>query len=420
MVTRAKRILLIGYNFSPEPTGIGRYSGEMIDWFVQEGYDCSVITAYPYYPYWEVQEPYVKRRFKFTKERTDHPSGGSVTTYRCPMYVPENPSGIKRILVDVSFFITAFLQLSLLLFRKKFQLIITVAPCFQLGLLGVYYKKLRGGKLVYHIQDLQIEAAQDLGMIRSPSIIKSLLKVEKYIFNKTDVISSISEGMVSKIKQKAEKEVYFFPNWTNTAFFYPFSESEIHKIKNNYGFETHDKIILYSGAIGEKQGLEMILSTAKTVQSNPDIKFIICGTGPYRLRLQEMTIRENITNVYFFPLQPLEKFNAFLNIADVHLVIQKAKAGDLVMPSKLTNILSVGGLALITANIGTGLYNVVTNHQMGIVVEPENPIAFRDGLLNAIQKKNQQLKGNALHYAQNFLAINTIMKRFERTQLDQL
>ena len=47
-----KRILLIGYNFSPEPTGIGKYSGEMIQWLGNQGYDCTVLTAYPYYPYW--------------------------------------------------------------------------------------------------------------------------------------------------------------------------------------------------------------------------------------------------------------------------------------------------------------------------------------------------------------------------------
>jgi len=31
----------------------------------------------------------------------------------------------------------------------------------------------------------------------------------------------------------------------------------------------------------------------------------------------------------FFPLQPLEKFNAFLNMADAHLILQKADAGHL-------------------------------------------------------------------------------------------
>ncbi len=64
-----KRLLLISYNFSPEPTGIGKYNGEMISWFVAKGYDCTVVTAYPYYPYWKVQESYKKRFWYLSKNR---------------------------------------------------------------------------------------------------------------------------------------------------------------------------------------------------------------------------------------------------------------------------------------------------------------------------------------------------------------
>ena len=63
-----KKTLTYQLQFFPEPTGIGKYNGEMIDWFVRQGYDCTVITSYPYYPYWKVQEPYFKRRFWYTTE----------------------------------------------------------------------------------------------------------------------------------------------------------------------------------------------------------------------------------------------------------------------------------------------------------------------------------------------------------------
>ena len=414
MKNLSKRILLIGYNYAPEPTGIGKYSGEMIEWFAKQGYHCTVLTTYPYYPHWKVQEPYRKNRFWYKKERQIFNEGGEINIYRCPMYIPANPSGIKRMLADLSFFISAFFQLLVFVVFKKFELVITVVPSFQLGLLGIFYKKLRGGKLVYHIQDLQIEAAQDLEMIKSPQIIKFLFKIEKYILEKTDVISSISEAMVAKIEQKLTKSVFLFPNWTNTKFFYPIPNSEIDVIKKEFGFNPQDKIILYSGAIGEKQGLEIIIKTAKTFQNDSRFKFIICGTGPYKIKLQQLTEKENIKNVFFYPLQPLENFNAFLNMAHVHLVIQKAKAGDLVMPSKLTNILSVGGLALITASPGTGLYDVVFQNEMGILVRPEDQNAFKNGLVEAVEGNNYLVKENALQYAKTYLAIDTIMTRFEK------
>ena len=117
-----------------------------------------------------------------------------------------------------------------------------------------------------------------------------------------------------------------------------------------------DKIVLYSGSIGEKQGLDAILYAANEFETLGRLKFIICGSGPYKKKLQTMAENLKLDNLRFLPLQPFEKFNQFLNLADLHLIIQKASASDLVMPSKLTTILSSGGLTLITANEGSGLY----------------------------------------------------------------
>ena len=53
-----KEVLVYGINFYPELTGIGKYTGDMVDWLVSKNIKCTVITAYPYYPYWEIQKPY--------------------------------------------------------------------------------------------------------------------------------------------------------------------------------------------------------------------------------------------------------------------------------------------------------------------------------------------------------------------------
>ncbi|HEY5919787.1 MAG TPA: WcaI family glycosyltransferase, partial [Chryseolinea sp.] len=311
-----KRILLISYNYKPEPTGIGKYNGEMIEWFVGQGYDCTVLTSYPYYPFWKVQEPYHKKRFWYSIEkRTDSKSKGKLKIIRCPLYVPRQPSGLKRILLDLSFQISALFPVIGLILKKKFEFVITVAPSFQQGLLGVIYKKLRNCKLIYHIQDMQIETARDLNMIKSKALVSMLFKIEKYILDQSRIVSSISDRMVEKIQQKANKEVFLFPNWTDTRVFYPIKDRV--DIKRQFGYKPNDKIVLYSGSIGEKQGLDAILQAASTLRGLPDLKFIICGSGPYKKELQKMADTLNLDNVKFFPTQPLEKFNQFLNLADL-------------------------------------------------------------------------------------------------------
>lgn len=411
LFTMNKKILFIGGNFSPEPTGIGKYNGEMIDLLASQGYECTVITSYPYYPYWKVQEPYIKLAHKFTREVkkvSDHTTNTEI--YRCPQYVPKKPTAKRRMILDFSFCFTSFLIILQLLFKPKFNVVIAVVPCFQIGLLGVLYKKIKGAKFIYHIQDLQIDAARELKMIKSRIIINMLLKTEKYILKNADVVSSISLGMIKRIKAKYNREVIYFPNWVDTKIFYPLEERE--KLKEEFNFLSTDKIVLYSGAIGEKQGLETIIHAAETLKHHTDLKFVISGSGPYKEKLEQLTTSLHLTNVYFMPLQPLESFNRFLNMADLHLVLQKANANDLVMPSKLTTILSVGGIAIISASKDSNLYEMIASNNMGILIEPDNQRAFIEAVENALNDNNGKMNQNARHYAEEFLSVDKITRSY--------
>jgi colanic acid biosynthesis glycosyl transferase WcaI len=405
-----RRILLIGGNYSPEPTGIGKYNGEMIKWLAEQGNDCTVVTTYPYYPEWKVQSSYGKQCFWYKTETQIVKNGNPIKVIRCPHFVPKNPSGLNRMISEFSFFFSAYLVMMLLLFKKKYNQVITVAPPFEMGLLGILYKKIRGGEFIYHIQDLQIDAARDLAIIKSKVIINIFLSIEKFILSHADIVSTISVGMIKKVRNKCQKEVLFFPNWVDVNTFYPVANR--HDLKPNYGFETTDKIILYSGAIGNKQGLEAILYCAKSLQNRKDIKFAICGSGPYKANLIHLKEKLNLKNVFFLPLQPIKTFNSFLNVADIHLVLQKSGAGDLVMPSKLSTILSVGGVAIVTASKGTSLYEVISSGNMGILVEPDNEKALLDAIINSVDSELKEHSENARLYAEKNLSAYKILDDF--------
>lgn len=405
-----KRILLIGGNFSPELTGIGKYNGEMMDWLTSNGYDCAVITTYPYYPQWKVQEPYTKHSYWYRKEKSKGKNPYSIL--RCPHYVPQNPTGLKRLLSDFSIFVSTFFALLPLLFKKRYDFIITVAPPFTLGLLGYLYQKVKGAKLIYHVQDLQVDAAKELGMIKSGALLSVLFGVEKFILSKANVVSSISSGMMQKLANKCDKAITFFPNWVDVNVFYPLKDKE--KLKVRFGFKVNDKIILYSGAIGEKQGLEMILHAAEELQNQVDVKFVICGQGPYQQKLLALQKELNVSNVYFLPLQPFNLFNQFLNMADVHLVIQKANASDLVLPSKLSTILAVGGVSIVMANSNTSLCNLMQTSDMGYVIKPDDQIVLNKAILQAVTSDNVAKGQNARMYAENHLFREAILSTFSQ------
>ncbi|RYY56153.1 MAG: colanic acid biosynthesis glycosyltransferase WcaI [Chitinophagaceae bacterium] len=405
-----KRVLLIGGNFSPELTGIGKYNGEMASWFAKEGIHCTVITTFPYYPEWKVDAGYRKQSWFYRTERNNLAGKGSVHVYRCPHYVPKKPSGLKRMISDLTFFMSAFVQVFFSFFHKKYDVVIAVAPPFHVGFLALFYKWITRTPMVYHIQDLQIDAAKELGMIRQKGLLNLMFRLEAFILKRTDWVSSISYGMIRRIGSKTEKEVVFFPNWVDMSGLYPLFDQT--GLKSKFGFREEEKLVLYSGAIGEKQGLENILLAAMEMKDE-NIRFAVCGSGPYKEKLRVMAEEGGLTNVSFLPLQPKESFNDFLNAADLHLVLQKANANDLVMPSKLTGILAVGGSALVTAPEGSSLYNYISGHEIATLAEPENLVSLVAGIRIALADHNvKEIRSNAYSFANEYLNIEKVMPKF--------
>jgi len=81
----------------------------------------------------------------------------------------------------------------------------------------------------------------------------------------------------------------------------------------------------------------------------------------------------------YIPIQPLSKLNELLNLADIHLLPQRSDAEDLVMPSKLTNMMASGKPVVATARVGTQVEKIV--RECGVVVNPDDVAAFVEGIV---------------------------------------
>lgn len=399
------RILIYDINYAPELTGVGKYTGEMGSWLAQQGHIVEVITAMPYYPEWEVHSSH-KGKTWFT-EVID-----GVTVHRCPFYVPKNVTSFKRILHEFSFVLSSLFYWLPVFFTKSHDIIICVAPPFHIGLLPALYSRFRKVFLWLHVQDLQIDMAKELGMLKNEKFINLLFKVEEFILQNSNTVSTISEGMVRKTMEKnvVQSECILFPNWVDDSHIRPLSRRE--SLRADLGLGEQDRVILYSGSLGEKQGLELIIEAAKLLSARSEIKFLIFGSGGGKTRLESLVQEYGLTNVSFHPLQPYEKLSALLATADIHLVLQKKSASDLVLPSKLTSILASGGCALVSAVPGTTLHDVIRRHQMGILIEPESLDSLVDGITSAIQSDLSTYKQNARRYAQNHLSKEAILRQF--------
>ena len=405
------KISLVSLNYSPELTGIGKYNGEMCPWLTQQGDDVQVLCAPPYYPEWQVHNGYSGGWYSVSEQ-----DGVQVT--RCPLYVPKTPTTLKRLLHLASFSISSSLALFKGIFKKP-EVVIVVEPTLFVVPSVLLFCKVTGAKSVLHIQDYEVDAMFGLGMGGKPSGLLSRFAfgVERWLMSKFDAVSTISLSMMDKAREKgvSDDQLIFFPNWSDTDFVNP--DVDGLSLRESWGLKESEKVVLYAGNIGAKQGLELVIEAAKRYISRTEVKFFVVGAGAYVKQLQALSDGAGLTNIEFKPLQAWEDVPAMLSMADVHLVIQRKGAADAVLPSKLTNILSAGGNAVVTAEGDTELGRLAEQYP-GIYtcVEPEDIDAFCEGLDVELGKTGTNTV--ARKYAEENLNKDAILSRFREDLLN--
>ncbi|MFC4700842.1 glycosyltransferase WbuB [Glaciecola siphonariae] len=399
------KLALKSLNYSPELTGIGKYNGEMCSSLAQKGIDVTAIVAPPYYPDWKVNQAYSA---VFYKTETIE----QVTVQRCPLYVPAKVSTLKRLLHLSSFALSSGIRLFTHVFKSP-DVIVLVQPTLFCAPLTLLFAKLTNTKTVLHIQDFEVDALFGLGMLGEGKTASLARRVEKWLTCKFDRVSTISYSMIENAKRKgvpAEKIIHF-PNWSDTDFVSPDTNGDA--LKQEWGLAPTNKVVLYAGNIGNKQGLDIVLDAAQAFKASPEVKFVMVGAGSYVAELKQLAEQMQLSNVLFMPLQAWERVPEMLALADIHLVIQKRGAADAVLPSKLTNILSAGGHAIVTADQHTELGKIQQKHS-GIYtcIEPENATALTQALNQLLASDLSKHNDVARQFALQYLNKNKILDKF--------
>ena len=400
------KLLFYGINFTPELTGIGKYTGAMASWFAQTGHEVRVITAPPYYPSWKVSAGY--SAFAYRKELWR-----GVEVFRAPLWVPQRPGGLKRLLHLTSFALSS-LPLVLAQWNWKPDVVLVVEPPLMCAPAAAAFSSLRGAKSWLHIQDYEVDAAFNLGLIKGNALRKLIECAERWLMRRYDRISTISGRMMERAQAKGSipARVSYFPNWVDISDISPLVWPSPYRAE--LGLADDAVVALYSGNMGNKQGLEIMADVARQMQDDSRVIFIFGGNGSGRADLEKRCA--GFPNVRFLDLQPQERLNDWLGLADVHLLPQRADAADLVMPSKLTGMLASGRPVLATAHPDTELGRVVANDAAcGIVVPPEDPNAMTQTLqyLASSPERRMELGANGRRYAERELNQDVILRRFE-------
>lgn len=357
-------VVILGLNYSPEPIGIGPYTTDLARFLVGRGHSVHVIAGIPYYPDWALMDGFARQGARYTEE--------GVRITRVPHYIPSDPTGPKRILHHLSFAKNAARAMRKV---EKVDLVLTIAPSLIAAPVALSAARRMGATSWLHIQDFEVEAAIATGLLAKGPGSAFGRRFEKAVISRFDHVSAISGPMVRKAVEKGANPVRAVElrNWSeNIDDLVAASGAKIRQELNI----PNGIIALYSGNLSHKQGVDLIAHAASSLRLDDGINLVVCGSGGAREQLENAA--SELPNLHIRDLQPRRRLGELLAMADMHILTQIEGAQDLLLPSKLTNMLASGKPVVATAADGSGLAAEVKG--CGIVTPPGDAAAFAQAI----------------------------------------
>jgi colanic acid biosynthesis glycosyl transferase WcaI len=358
------RILVLTINYWPEQTGIAALVTRRCEYLASAGHEVTVCTGMPYYPEWRIRPDYRGRAFS----REEHKG---VTIRRSWMWVPKKVSSAKRVVFEASFLASSLFQA---IKYPKPALLLVVSPPLGLGLSAMILSRLWGVPYVFDVQDLQPDAAADLGMLPAP-VLPVLYRLEASAYQRAALISTVTEGMRQKIISKGTgitpDKVVVVPPTADKSLFGVGTVVKGHSFRREHSLDGKF-VVAHSGNMGVKQGLDVVLDTALHLREQKDFMFLLAGDGTMKSHLEGRAAALGLANVRFVPLQEHGGFLQMLAAMDVGLVVQQSTVSDIVFPSKTVTLLSAARPVCASVSAQSEIGTVINRSGGGVVTEPEN------------------------------------------------
>ena len=393
------RVIVWGINYAPEITGIAPHNVALCEFLRGRGVDVEMVTTFAYYPAWRKRAE--DRHLLYRSDCID-----GVPVHRCWHFVPARVSAWKRIIHEATFVLTSTLRV---LSLKRADVYVIPSPPLLLGMAAWFVTRFKDAPFIFHVQDLQPDAAVGLGMLRAGWFTRALYWLESFAYKHATRVSGISEEILDAFRRKGvpEQKLILFPN----AIALP-TDAEIPlrgRFREKHGFAADEFLAIYAGNLGVKQGLDILLDAAELLRTEKNIRILITGDGAAREVLERDAQSRSLTNVSMLPLQFGEDYKELLVDADVSLITQQSGSGNAFFPSKLLVTLAYASPVVTVADEESALARVVKAGGFGKNLLPGQP--------EELARSFRQLAQDRQLLRDWGLAGREYVRRFERKQV---
>jgi glycosyltransferase involved in cell wall biosynthesis len=352
-------ILLIHQAFAAldEPGGTRHH--ELARYLAQQGHKVTIIASPVSYLTGTDQQQRVRKQ-------VDDLGVTIIRSYTLPAL---HRSFVWRILSFLSFMISSFING---LFVRKVDLVWgTTPPIFQ-GPTAWLLARLKGVPFLLEVRDLWPAFAVAVGVLQNKTLIGLSEWLERFLYKHADQVMVNSPGYLAHVKARGAGEVTLIPNGADPAMFDP--ESDGAAFRQAQGLEDQF-VVLYAGAHGLSNDLDVVLDAALQLKDQPAIKLVLLGDGKEKPRLQARAAELGLDNVLFLPPLPKTAMPDALAAADACLAILKPiELYKTTYPNKVFDYMAAGRPVVLA--IDGVVRQVVEEAQAGIFAQPGDPTAL--------------------------------------------
>lgn len=398
------KVLILSINYWPEVTGIGAFTTYRAEHLAAAGHQVEVCTTFPYYPEWKVPAAY-SGKLAMSETRN------GVRIRRSWAYIPGAATSLKRILHEASFVCGAMLRA---LFCKRPDVLLVVSPPLGLAVPAILLSRIWGTPYVFDVEDLQPDAAADLGMLPRPAL-RFLYRLESAAYRHARKVTTLTTAMKERIVSKgvaAEKVELIEPRMDESLS--GISLNEVAAFRQRYGLGD-SFLVTYSGNIGVKQKLDVVIEAAALNREDESILFLIVGDGSDCERIQRRAAELQLGNVRFLPLLDKAEFRALLAASNACLVTQQKSASEIAFPSKIVTYLAAGRPVIASVDPENEVARITRESGAGRVAMAEDPAALLAAILELQSADLGQLGASGRDYACQRWSAERVLGRLEHS-----
>jgi colanic acid biosynthesis glycosyl transferase WcaI len=338
------RILLLNQCFYPDIVSTAQHLTDLAVALAERGHSVTVVASRRGY-----DDPSI--RFPAREEWK------GITIIRIPSLALGKKSKLRRALSFASYLFSCVLRLTVL---AKFDVVVALTSPPLISFLGALFVRLKGGRFVFWVMDLNPDEAIAAGWLRKQSTAARILgSMLHYSLQHAERIVALDRFMLRRIADKGipEKKLVVIPPWSHDDAVQYNAEGR-RSFRARHGL-SEKFVVMYSGNHSPCHPLDTVLQAAERLASHRTIAFCFVGGGSEFKKVRGFAQEKQLGNIVCLPYQPLDQLAASLSSADLHVIVMGEPFVGIIHPCKIYNILAIGLPSLIIGPAESHLSDIV-------------------------------------------------------------